>query len=82
MSGVFNGVAPSPVTNEKMTKTIAAYLKKPLWMPKVPAFALKLLLGEMGSLALESQLVGAHKIEAEGYLFHYVNFEKAIEDLL
>jgi len=82
LSGVFNGVAPSPVTNEKMTKAIAAYLKKPLWMPKVPAFALKLLLGEMGSLVLESQLVGAQKIEAEGYLFHYVNFEKAIEDLL
>lgn len=82
LSGVFNGVAPSPVTNEKMTKAIATYLKKPLWMPKVPAFALKLLLGEMGSLVLESQLVGAQKIEAEGYLFHYVNFEKAIEDLL
>ncbi|MEM7086354.1 MAG: TIGR01777 family oxidoreductase [Bacteroidota bacterium] len=82
LSGVFNGVAPSPVTNEKMTKAIATHLKKRLWMPKVPAFALKLLLGEMGSLALESQLVGAQKIEAEGYLFHYVNFEKAIDDLL
>lgn len=82
LSGVFNGVAPSPVTNEKMTKAIATHLKKPLWLPKVPAFALKLILGEMGSLVLESQLVGAKKIEAEGYSFHYVNLEKAIEDLL
>ena len=81
-SGVYNGVSPSPVTNAKMTKTIASHLKKPLWLPKIPAFVLKLFLGKMGSLAFESQLVSAKKIEEEGYLFHYVNLEKAIEDLL
>jgi len=82
LSGVYNGVAPSPVTNEKMTKVIASHLKKRLWMPKVPAFALRLLLGEMGSLVLESQLVGAQKLEAEGFQFQFVNLEQAIEDLL
>ncbi|MEL6809819.1 MAG: TIGR01777 family oxidoreductase [Bacteroidota bacterium] len=82
MSGVFNGVAPNPVTNKKMTKVIASQLKKPLWLPKVPSFIMKLLLGEMGALVLESQLVSAKKIEKAGYLFHYVNLEKALEDLL
>jgi hypothetical protein len=82
LSGVYNGVAPGPVTNSKMTRIIASHLNKPLWLPKVPKFALKLLLGEMGALALESQLVSAAKIEEAGFRFHYVNLEKAVEDLL
>ncbi len=82
IAGVFNGVAPSPASNKKMTKLIAQELDKPLWIPKVPAFALKLLLGEMSDLVLESQLVCAKKIEDAGYRFHYVNLEKALEDLL
>lgn len=80
--GVFNGVAPSPVTNCKLTKIIASQLDKPLWLPKVPGFMLRLLLGEMGDLVLESQLVSAQKLEAQGYRYRYVNVEKAIEDLL
>lgn len=82
LEGVYNGVAPNPVTNEKMTKVIAARVKKSLWLPKVPAFALKLLLGSMSDIVLESQLVSAKKLESAGYQFHFVNLEKAIEDLL
>ncbi len=80
--GVFNGVCGGPVTNKKMTKVIASHLKKPLWLPNVPSFVLKLMLGEMASLVLESQLVSASKIEESGYRFEYVNLEKAIENLL
>ena len=82
LEGVYNGVASSPVTNKKMTQVIAKYLGKPLWLPAVPAFALRLLLGEMGSLALESQLVSAKKVEESGYRYHYVNLEQAISNLL
>jgi uncharacterized protein (TIGR01777 family) len=82
LEGVFNGVAPSPVTNKKMTHIIASHLNKPLWVPKVPAWAMKLLLGEMSEIVLESQLVCAKKLETAGFDFHYVNLEKAIEDLL
>jgi uncharacterized protein len=81
-SGVFNGVGPSPVSHKKMTQIIAAHLHKRLWLPKIPGFMIKLLLGEMGTLVLESQLVGAQKIVEEGYRFRYVNLEKAIKDLL
>jgi uncharacterized protein (TIGR01777 family) len=81
-SGVFNGVGPSPVTHKKMIQIIADYLHKRLWLPKIPGFMIKLLLGEMGTLVLESQLVSAQKIIEAGYHFHYVNLEKAIEDLL
>ena len=82
LEGVYNGVAPNPVTNKRMTRVIASELEKPLWMPKVPGFGLKLMLGEMSEIVLESQLVSAEKIETAGYKFHFVNIEKAIEDLL
>ena len=82
LSGVYNGVAPAPITNKKMTQVIAFRLQKSLRMPKVPAFILKLMLGEMSDLVLESQLVSAKKIRESGYRFHYVNLEMAIADLL
>jgi uncharacterized protein (TIGR01777 family) len=82
LSGVFNAVSPNPVTNKKLTHIIANYYDKPLWLPNVPQFMIKLLLGEMGSIALESQLVSSEKIVKEGFQFQYVNVENALEDLL
>lgn len=81
-SGIYNAVAPGPVTNKKLTRVIAEELDRSLWLPNVPKFMLRLLLGEMADLVLESQLVSAQKLEAENFRFHYVNLEKAIEDLL
>ena len=82
MEGIFNAVAPNPVKQKRLIKLIATKLNKPLWMPNVPGFAIKLLMGEMGSLALESQLVSANKIKEIGYHFQYPNLEPALDDLL
>ncbi|GHC55356.1 TIGR01777 family oxidoreductase [Ulvibacter litoralis] len=82
LEGVYNAVAPSPVTNQKMTKLLAKKLDAPLWLPNVPAFALKLLLGEMAVLALEGQLVNSKKIEASGFFFTYSSIDAALKDLL
>ncbi|MEP0266701.1 TIGR01777 family oxidoreductase [Dokdonia sp.] len=80
--GVYNGVAPNPVTNEKLTRAVAQRLKKPLFLPNVPKVILKMLLGEMGTIALQSQMVSSEKIEETGFVFGYTSIEKAIEDLL
>ncbi|OAB75788.1 TIGR01777 family oxidoreductase [Cochleicola gelatinilyticus] len=80
--GTYNAVAPNPVTNKKMTKKIAYYLDKTLWLPDVPGFILKLILGEMAVLVLEGQLVTSKKLEKQGYTFQYYNIENALEDLL
>ncbi|MBX2827992.1 MAG: TIGR01777 family oxidoreductase [Flavobacteriaceae bacterium] len=82
LSGVYNGVSPSPNTQLKMTQLIASQLGKSLWLPKVPPFVLKLMLGEMSDLVLESQLVSAEKLENAGYSFQFVNLENALNDLL
>lgn len=82
LEGKYNAVAPNPVQNKKMTKMIASQLGSPLWLPNIPAFAIKLLLGEMSILVLEGQLVSSKKIEEVGYHFKFYNLENALQDLL
>lgn len=82
LTGIYNGVAPHPVTNEELTKQVAKVLDKPLLLPKVPKFALKLMLGDMATIVLESQNVSASKIEGSGYNFKYRHIEAALQDLL
>lgn len=82
LEGVYNAVAPNAVTNEELTKTAAHILDKPLILPNIPKFAMKLALGDMHILLFESQRVCSKKIEAEGFNFEYVNLKPALEDLL
>jgi uncharacterized protein (TIGR01777 family) len=82
MEGVYNAVAPNPVTQKKLTKQIASHIGKPLWLPNIPGFVLKALLGEMSQIILEGQLVSSHKLEENNYHFQYYNLETAIADLL
>ncbi len=81
MSGVYNAVAPNPVNNKELTKAIAKVLDKPLFLPPVPKFVLKLMLGEMAQIVLGSQLVSADKIQHEGFVFEYAHVEKALEEI-
>ena len=81
-TGIYNAVAPNPATNKRLTKLIANTLEKPLWLPNVPAFVLKLLLGEMSMLVLQGQMVSSKKLEDSGFGFHYFNLQRALDDLL
>ncbi|MAN60046.1 MAG: hypothetical protein CMC08_09455 [Flavobacteriaceae bacterium] len=65
-----------------MTRKIASILQKPIWLPNVPGFLLKLVLGEMATLVLEGQLVSSRKLEERGYRFQYYNVEGALQNLL
>lgn len=78
LEGVFNGVAPNPVTNKKLTKTIAETLKQPLILPNVPKFVLKTMFGEMGYILLASQRVSSKKIENLGFEFVHANICNAL----
>ncbi len=80
LNGVYNAVSSDPVTNRVMTKAIAKQLKKPLWLPNAPAFILKIILGEMATLVLESQKVSNAKILKKGFVFKYNSLEKALDD--
>jgi uncharacterized protein (TIGR01777 family) len=82
LDGIYNAVAPHPVTNSAMTKEIAKVLKRPLWLPNIPKFVIKLMLGEMYILVFSSQSVSALKILNQGYQFKYATLEKALTNLL
>lgn len=82
LDGIYNAVAPHPVTNSAMTKEIAKVLKRPLWLPNIPKFVMKMVLGEMHILVFSSQSVSALKILNQGFQFKFATIEKALTDLL
>lgn len=82
LEGIYNGVAPNPITNTELTKAIAKTLNKPLFMPNIPKFTMKLALGEMHILLFESQRVSSKKIEESGFDFTYSNIHPALEAIL
>ena len=82
LSGVFDGVAPNPTSNSELTKTAASVLHKPLFMPNIPKFFMKLVLGEMHILLFESQRVSSKKIADTGFLFKFNYLEPALKNLL
>jgi uncharacterized protein len=77
--GVYNAVAPSPVTNEEFTRILAHVMHRPLTGLKVPAMGLKLVLGEMSEVVLESQRVSANKVVQTGFTFEYQAAQQALE---
>ncbi len=81
LSGVYNAVAPNPVSNKILTQEIAKTLNKPLFMPNIPQFLMKMVLGEMHILLFASQNVSSKKIEAEGFKFEYKLVDKALKHL-
>lgn len=82
LDGIYNAVAPNPVTNKELVECIAKNMGSSVWLPRIPGIALKLALGEMSRIVLSSQLVSAEKIEKAGYPFKYKNLSKALEDLI
>lgn len=79
LEGVYNAVAPYPVTNKTLVKEAAKALDKPFFLPNIPKFAMEMVLGEMHTLLFDSQNVSAKKIISEGYQFKYLSLEKALK---
>lgn len=82
LSGVYNAVAPQPVTNKVFSKALASALRKPFFMPNVPAFMLKLVFGEMSQIVLASNKVSAEKTTHTGFRFQFTDIDHALKDLV
>ncbi len=82
LSGTYNAVAPHPATNREITKQIAKVLHRPLIMPPVPTFALRILLGEMVDAVVKGSNVSAERILKSGFRFKYLELRAALEDCL
>lgn len=81
MDGVYNAVAPNPLTNAQLTRIIARSYKAFTWFPFVPAFMLRLVLGEMAELVLGSIRVSAAKVLGTGFKFLDPELKQISQDL-
>jgi uncharacterized protein (TIGR01777 family) len=77
--GTYNAVSPNPVTNQEFTETLAEVLHRPLVLPKVPEFGLKLVMGEMSEIVLASQRVSAAKVLHQGFRYEYPELKPALD---
>jgi hypothetical protein len=82
LSGPVNAVAPNPVTNAEFTRILASVLNRPAIFP-IPAFAVRMIFGEMGEeLFLGSQRVEPTKLAASGYQFQHPDLKNALKEIL
>jgi uncharacterized protein (TIGR01777 family) len=79
-SGVLNAVAPQPVTNADFTRALAAALHRPAIL-HAPAFAVRLMLGEMATLLLDGQRVLPERADQLGFQFRYRELGSALAEV-
>jgi uncharacterized protein (TIGR01777 family) len=80
--GVINAVAPDPITNQNLTKAIAKHLKRPLFLPNIPQFVMKLILGEMSILLFNNKNIIPKRATELGFKFKFPTVEKALQNII
>ena len=79
LNGVYNAVAPHPVTNKKLIIQLARTMRGKFYVPIfVPSFILKMVVGELSIEVLKSATVSCKKIKREGYSFLYPSLTAAL----
>lgn len=80
--GVYNAVAPEPVSNRTFMKKLARVSKRhPLLQVTVPQWVLTIILGEMSEEVLKSTTASSRKLRDSGFAFSYPTLQGALEQL-
>jgi len=79
--GIYNLTAPNPTSNKGLTEALARALHRPAVM-RIPAFVLKLQLGEGATILLEGQRVLPRRLLERGFQFRFTTIEEAMKDLV
>lgn len=83
MNGTYNAVAPAPVTNKELVKTLGDVIHGNKFITiTVPSFALRLLLGELSVEVLKGATVSSEKTEESSFVFLYHNVRSALTELM
>ena len=80
--GTYNGVSPNPVTQKQLVKAISRQYKMPQWMPGIPAFVLKAVMGKMANILFDSIRVSSTHVQEQGFSFIFPYLQDALKDLL
>lgn len=81
LEGVYNATAPETINNKNFTKLLAKTFHKRIWLPNIPKFVMKLILGDMSYLLFTSKNLSSEKIQKAGFEFQFPKVEEAIADL-
>lgn len=81
LTGVFNAVSPTPVTNYIFTKALGKVLHRPTVLP-IPEFVLRIMYGEAASVLTGSKEVYPKRLEDEGFSFQYPKIDDALEQIV
>lgn len=82
IAGPINCTSPNPVRNRQLTHAIGEVLGKPTFMPSVPAFAMKMILGDFGSILVKGQKVLPKRLLDKGFRFRFPEIKGALQDIL
>ncbi|HSN48325.1 MAG TPA: TIGR01777 family oxidoreductase, partial [Flavobacterium sp.] len=82
MMGAYNAAIFDNTTNAVFSKTLAKLYGYSIWLPNVPAFLIKIALGEMAQIILKGRRVSPQKIIDTGYEFQFTILEEALKDCL
>lgn len=82
MVGAYNATAPEYITNREFVKALASFLKKPFIPVGVPAFLIKLILGERADFILKGSRISSEKIISTGFDFKFKNIKSALNNLI
>lgn len=82
MNGAFNAVIRDGTTNTIFSRKLAKIFGYTMWLPNVPAFVLRLFLGEMSQIVLTGQRISSDKIEKAGYEFKFSKLGYALRDCI
>jgi len=80
-TGTYNCVAQEVITNKELTKKIAQAVKRPAWPLGIPAFVLKILLGEQAQIVLEGYHISPQKLINTGFTHKYPHIKDAMKEL-
>ena len=81
LEGIYNAVAPNPVSQTHFITALAKAINRPHILPPLPEFIIQLMVGEMSSLLLNSHWVSSNKIEGQGFSFQYPEINTAFKEL-
>ena len=78
LNGVYNAVGPDTITNEEFMQILADVMERPIMLPNIPEFLIRMLFGQKADLVLKGVKLSSNKILETGFEFDYPTLNSAL----